>query len=631
VRFFRVIIISVILILFLYTDLYAQSLVDQIFIAPGLNYTVSRTDNPPLIIHTVEVDLTSPFIKLETSLAKDTLMQREVLSSIAKRNRATLAINGDFFDPNTGMIINFMVTNGELIKLPIARGAFAITRDGRPIISLFSLDINIETKYGVIPITNLNTPRGGNEAVLFTDKFGKSTTISNGAFAGIDIELLDFSQPLPASGVITARVGNIYYGTSSSIIPAKGGILSLGGRALTYLPYLKPDDEVRIVTRLNPPVDILQAIGGGAILLKDGNIVFGSTGEQPLSQEITERKNPITAVAIDSNDKAYFLVIDGRNPRSAGMTYLELANYLKTIGMRDALTLDGGGSSQIVINDNIMNTPSDGRERAIANAIIVRTSVLSGEARLLSLHPKRLTIKEGDTYSFRLLLQDIYGNTFPIDQKKVIWKLEGLNGKITDDGTFYANISSSGKVIAELNGLRAESEVTIVSVQRSSKILEDFENNFLVSISGSGFDFNQTKVSISDSQYISGRRSLRLDYSLTKGATSFVYINLNIPIPKEGRKIGLYVYGDNSGHWLRGLFRDSYGRLWVGNFTSATKGIDWEGWRYLELDLSSLEVFSGDKSVTPEPPLELIQMYLVELKEERKNQGTIYIDLIQSL
>jgi hypothetical protein len=631
VRLFRVIIISAVLILFLYTDLYAQSLVDQILIAPGLNYTVCRTDNPPLIIHTVEVDLTSPFIKLETSLAKDTLMQREVLSSIAKRNRATLAINGDFFDPNTGMIINFMVTNGELVKLPIARGALAITRDGRPIISLFNLSINIETKYGVIPVSNLNTPRGGNEAVLFTDKFGKSTAISNGAFAGIDIELLNFSQPLPASGVITARVGNIYYGTSSSIIPTKGGILSLGGRALTYIPYLKTDDEVRIVTRLNPPIDILQAIGGGAILLKDGNIVFRSTGEQPLPQEVTEKKNPITAVAIDSNNKVYFLIIDGRNPQSAGMTYSELANYLKTIGMRDALTLDGGGSSQIVINDNTMNTPSDGRERAIANAIIVKTSVLSGEARLLSLHPRRLIIKEGDTYSFKLLLQDIYGNTFSFDQKKVMWKLEGLNGTITADGTFYASNSSSGKVIAELNGLRAESEVTIVPVQRLSKILEDFENNFLVSISGSGFDFNQTKASISDSQYISGKRSLRLDYSLTKGAPSFVYINLNIPIPKESRKISLYVYGDNSGHWLRGLFRDSYGRLWVGNFTSATKGIDWEGWRYLEVDLSGLEVFGGDKGITPEPPLELIQMYLVELKEEKKNQGTIYIDLIQSL
>ncbi|MGC8970964.1 MAG: phosphodiester glycosidase family protein [bacterium] len=612
-------------------NLCAQTLFDQLFIAPGLNYSISKTESPSLIIHTVELDLTSPFIQVETSLAKDTLMQREVLSSIAKRNNATLAINGDFFDPNSGMIINFMVRNGELIKSPIPRGVFAITRDRRPVISIFSLNINIETQYGVIPINNLNVPRGGNEAVLFTDKFGRNTMISGNAFAGVDIELLNFSQVLPSSGTITARVGNIYYGATSSTIPNKGGILSLGGKALSYLPYLKPGEEVKIITRLSPSIDILQAIGGGAILLKDGNIVFGSTNEQPLPEEITERKNPLTVIAIDNSNKVYFLVVDGRSPQSSGMTYIEMANYLKDIGMKDALTLDGGGSSQIIINGKIMNIPSDGKERAIANAIIIKTTIMEGEPKLLSLHPKRLTIREGDNYKFTLLLQDIYGNAYPIDPRKITWELVGVNGGITSDGVLYANTNSSGKIIAKFDSLMAESEVTIIPSQKLSKVLEDFENSTLISISGGGFDFNLTKVSISDSQSISGKRSLRLDYSLTRGSPSFIYINLNIPIPKESKRIAVYVFGDNSGHWLRGLFRDANGRLWVGNFTSATKGIDWEGWRYLELDLSNLEIFAGDKNTKPELPLELLQIYLVELKEERKNQGTIYVDLIQTL
>ena len=83
------------------------------------------------------------------------------------------------------------------------------------------------------------------------------------------------------------------------------------------------------------------------------------------------------------------------------------------------------------------------------------------------------------------------------------------------------------------------------------------------------------------------------------------------------------------GHWLRAMFRDSQGNIWVGNFTDAPKGIYWEGWKYLELDLSSLEVLSGDKSQKITPPLELLQIYMVELKEERKNQGCIYLDTLQ--
>lgn len=630
-RFYRIGIVTGLLTLFLLSNLYAQSLFDQVLIAPGVNYSITRMDTPPLVIHTVELDLTSPFIQLETVLANNSLMERDTLSSIARRNRATLAINGDFFDPTTGMIINLMVSNGELIKSPISRGVFAITKEGQPVISLFNLSISIETRYGIIPINNLNIPRGANEAVLFTARFGKNTLVSTNALAGIDIELLDFSQVLPSSGVITAKIGSIYYGVTSSPIPKSGGILSLGGRALSYLPYLKQGEEIKIVTRLTPSIDISQAIGGGAILLKDGNIVFNSTGELPLPKEVTEKKNPLTAIAIDNSGKVYLIVVDGRNPKSEGMTYAELANYLKGIGMRDALTLDGGGSSQIVVNEKTMNNPSDGRERPIPNAIIVKTTIPKGEPKILSLHPKRLIIKEGEAYNFTLILQDIYGNLFPIDQEKVVWKLEGLVGSISKDGVFYAQASSSGKIISTFNGLVAESEVTIIPSQKISKILEDFENNLLLSVSGIGFDLNLTRVSISDSLSVSGKKSLRLDYYLSKTGPSFIYINLNIPIPKDSKRIGLYVYGDNSGNWLRGLFRDSNGRLWVGNLTSATKGIDWEGWRYIELDLSSLEIFAGDKSARLEYPLELLQIYLVQLKEERKNQGTIYVDLIQSL
>lgn len=623
--------IYIFLVLFLlaFTSIsFAQSYYDQVFIAPGVNYNVVKTENPPLIIHTVEVDLTSPYIQLDVVLAKDSLFQREVLSSMATRNKAIVAINGDFFDPQTGSIINLMVKNGELIKTPIPRGVFAITRDNIPVISLFTLDIKIETQYGIIQVNNLNTPRGGNEAVLFTDKFGKSTMIRNNALAGIDVELLDFSQPLPPSGSITAKVGEIYYGVTESLIPSNGGILSIGGRALSYVPYLKKGDMVRIITSLNPNFSVIHAIGGGAILLKDGNIVFGSTGEQPLPKEITEKKNPLTVVSIDRNSKVYFTIIDGRNTQSIGMTYVEVAEYLKSIGMKDALALDGGGSSELIVRDRIMNTPSDGRERPISNAFIIKASPIIGNPSILNISPKRIVLEEREIYRLSVLLQDEYGNFYPIEGEKLQWSVEGIEGSITKDGTFYANSPGNGKIIVRLNGLEATSEVSILPAN-NIKLLEDFENNTLVSISGSGFDPSLTKISLSNSIYFSGKTSLRLEYSLLKGGPSFIYINLNIPLPKESKKLGLFLYGDKSGHWIRSLFRDSNGRVWVGNFTSATTGIDWEGWRYLEIDLSSLEVFVGDKNTKIEPPLELLQLYIVELKEERKNQGVIYIDSIQ--
>ena len=60
------------------------------------------------------------------------------------------------------------------------------------------------------------------------------------------------------------------------------------------------------------------------------------------------------------------LVVDGRSNNSKGLTLQELATYFLRLGARDAVNLDGGGSSVMVINGEIVNKPSDGRERPVS-------------------------------------------------------------------------------------------------------------------------------------------------------------------------------------------------------------------------------------------------------------------------
>lgn len=66
------------------------------------------------------------------------------------------------------------------------------------------------------------------------------------------------------------------------------------------------------------------------------------------------------------------VVVDGRQePLSVGMTYPELASLMKRLGCAYAMNLDGGGSSTLWLDGHIMNSPSDGRERRVANSLIV--------------------------------------------------------------------------------------------------------------------------------------------------------------------------------------------------------------------------------------------------------------------
>ncbi len=90
--------------------------------------------------------------------------------------------------------------------------------------------------------------------------------------------------------------------------------------------------------------------------------------------------DPRAAVGIKEDGTVFMVVVDGRSSISGGVTLTQLANYMKDNGCVSAINLDGGGSAQMGICDpetgefKIVNRPSDGKERPIANCIMVVSS-----------------------------------------------------------------------------------------------------------------------------------------------------------------------------------------------------------------------------------------------------------------
>jgi hypothetical protein len=83
-------------------------------------------------------------------------------------------------------------------------------------------------------------------------------------------------------------------------------------------------------------------------------------------------RQPRTAICFN-DDFIYFVVVDGRRSGvSVGMTIMQLANFCRdTLGATWGVNQDGGGSSTMVVNGEVMNMPSDGSERAVANAMMM--------------------------------------------------------------------------------------------------------------------------------------------------------------------------------------------------------------------------------------------------------------------
>ena len=113
--------------------------------------------------------------------------------------------------------------------------------------------------------------------------------------------------------------------------------------------------------------DDWEVISGNVMLVRDGVAV-------PHKGKV---RHPRTVVGLDgTGTKLILLVVDGRKPgTAAGMSYDELAAEMLRLGCRDALNLDGGGSSVMAVRGaatdklKILNEPSDGRERAVVNVL----------------------------------------------------------------------------------------------------------------------------------------------------------------------------------------------------------------------------------------------------------------------
>lgn len=127
------------------------------------------------------------------------------------------------------------------------------------------------------------------------------------------------------------------------------------------------NQAVTIENLTRPNADDWEVIGGNTLLVRDGVAV-------PHQNRV---RHPRTAAGLDAaGTKLILLVVDGRKPGVAvGMSYDELAAEMLRLGCREAVNLDGGGSSVMAIRNpvtgelRILNEPTDGHERPVADVL----------------------------------------------------------------------------------------------------------------------------------------------------------------------------------------------------------------------------------------------------------------------
>jgi hypothetical protein len=126
----------------------------------------------------------------------------------------------------------------------------------------------------------------------------------------------------------------------------------------------------------SPDAWVTDLVSSRPQILAGGVIKRGfSTGvcAGPITAQGDCTKDPRTGIGLSQDQrKLYLVVVDGRQAASDGMTTFELATAMKALGAWDAVNMDSGGSTQMWIKGNgIVNSPSDGSERVVANHLAV--------------------------------------------------------------------------------------------------------------------------------------------------------------------------------------------------------------------------------------------------------------------
>ncbi|MCW2666500.1 MAG: hypothetical protein JWN57_1462, partial [Frankiales bacterium] len=348
-------------------------------LAPGVTHRVVRTGES--VAHVATVDLLAASTP-DAVLAGDDLPAFEPTTSMARRTGAPLAINADY-GLSSGRPVHAMAADGRLLQTPQLLGrAFSLDLTGTQVRMGFP-DTRVVLRPDpatstVLTRWNSGAPSGDELAGFTGVGAGLDTPPDDACYAG---GTTGPRRVDPDGGVETDLqvTGTRCYGRAPFIGPST---TVLAGQPLTgaeaLIRSLRAGQSVPMTQHLGFPgaVDVL---GGNPLLIQDG-----VRQSQDLSGSgAFFARNPRTAVGVTGDGRMLLVVVDGRQGSySAGMTLGELADFMATLGARDAINLDGGGSSTMVVNGLQGNRPSDGRERAVPSALVVLPGEDRGQADL---------------------------------------------------------------------------------------------------------------------------------------------------------------------------------------------------------------------------------------------------------
>jgi hypothetical protein len=301
-----------------------------------LERRVGRIGSRQVLINSVRLDPRQVPLELRPLNRSDGMQGLSSLSQLARQEQALIAINGGYFNRVNRLPLGAMREQGRWLSGPILnRGAAGWKAGELPRFDRLMLAETIEdSQRQRWSITTVNSGYVQKGLARYTADWGSRYQPITGTEMGV----------LVRNGVVQERYE---LGAMAPGVPLREGDLLLVARGGVSVPW-QNGERLTLQSRSTSPVgEKPNVLGGGPLLLQNGRVVLNGTAEG-FSSGFLAQAAPRTVVASDGR-QLWLITLQGVN--NAGPTLMETALLMQQEGLQDALNLDGGSSTGLVLAD----------------------------------------------------------------------------------------------------------------------------------------------------------------------------------------------------------------------------------------------------------------------------------------
>ncbi|MBW0168393.1 MAG: phosphodiester glycosidase family protein [Vulcanococcus sp.] len=301
-----------------------------------LERRIGRIGSRQVLINSVRLDPRQVPLELRPLNRSDGMQGLSSLSQLARQEQALIAINGGYFNRVNRLPLGAMREQGRWLSGPILnRGAAGWKAGELPRFDRLMLVETIEdSQRQRWSISTVNSGYVQKGLARYTADWGSRYQPITGTEMGV----------LVRNGVVQQRYE---LGAMAPGVPLREGDLLIVARGGVSVPWQNGER----LTLQSRPTSVVgeqpNVLGGGPLLLQNGRVVLNGTAEG-FSSGFLSQAAPRTVVASDGK-QLWLLTLQGVN--NSGPTLMETALLLRQEGLQDALNLDGGSSTGLVLAD----------------------------------------------------------------------------------------------------------------------------------------------------------------------------------------------------------------------------------------------------------------------------------------